>query len=519
MSGERTDENAPDRGNSADDAPKQARRVSAPTDESLPSAIPVPPREAESDPATGRWKVDPTMTPVETHAAASGPATGTPADEPPPHARARGRNRRVRGLLVPLSVCVIGLAAMIVVALVTRQRGGGDAEVSDNENSNEPERTVAPPPPPAADELIAAIRQGEHPRVKNFLDRKADPNAAVGANTPISVAVGRGDTTAVKLLLAAGADANLVVGDGQPPLLAAIERTDAETVSALIAGGADVNGAGWSQTPLVLSTKKGSLPLVTLLLDRQADPNAKTPAGDTPLMLAASYGRDEIADALVEAGADVNAADANGMTPLMYALDLVRPAIVKMLLDKGADPLARRGDGDSPLLIALVKNQWPNYRVLDVAAGEAKPRLPGDSGPIPWKYLSELSPSEPPTAAKSPAAPPTLKKLETPHAIWLAPPEDKKPSHVAYALDRKFRFFQGFVALADSAELKGEQSVTFRIVGDGKELWKSAELSRAGEHRNFRVDVGEVAKLELFVDCKAAAEGAHAIWVEPKLVN
>jgi hypothetical protein len=33
------------------------------------------------------------------------------------------------------------------------------------------------------------------------------------------------------------------------------------------------------------------------------------------------------------------------------------------------------------------------------------------------------------------------------------------------------------------------------------------------------VEVGEVAKLELFVDCKAEAAGADALWFEPKLVN
>jgi hypothetical protein len=207
------------------------------------------------------------------------------------------------------------------------------------------------------------------------------------------------------------------------------------------------------------------------------------------------------------------------MTPLMYALDLARPAIVRTLLDQGADPLARRADGGSPLLIALTKNRWPIYRTLDAAAEDAKPRLPGDAGPVPWKYLSELSPSERPTAAKSPAAPPTIKELETPHGVWLAPPEDKQPGRVVYAIDGKFRFFQGFVALADSAKLGGEQTVTFRIVGDGMELWKSAELSRSGDYRNFRVEVGEVSKLELFVDCKAEAAGAHAVWVEPKLVN
>lgn len=500
--------------------PPPASPVSSGKNAPLPTAIPVPPRESGSDDTAGRWKVDPAMSPVASSAPSASSAARPAA---PHHAHSVGGQRRVRGLLVPLVVCVVGLAVTIVVAVLTRppsDRSEKDVDKDKAAAKGEPQKVAEPAlPPPPPDELIAAVRQGDHHLVKHMLDRKADPNAAVGASTPIAVAVARGDTTAIKLLLAAGADANLAPADADPPLLVAIERTDADTVTALLAGGADVNRGDASQTPLMLAARKGSLPLVKLLLEHEADPNVKASEGDTPLMLAARYGREEIVAALVEAGSDVNAADDNGMTPLMHALELPRPGILKLLLEKGADPLARRQDGDSPLLIALTKNQWANYRTLDAVAGEAKPRLPGDEGPIPWKYLSELSPSEPPTTAKPPPAPPTVKEIDTPHFVWLAPPEDKKPGRAVYNLDRKWRFLQGFVALADSATLAGEQAVTFRIVGDGKELWKSAELSRAGDHRNFRIDVSEVAKLELFVDCKAAAAGADAIWVEPKLVN
>lgn len=500
-------------------APDPARHSASPSGgegPSLPKAIAVPPRDESAD-ATGRWKVDPTMAPATPLAAESAPSKAkTTVVEVP----SSGRQRRLRGLLLPLAVGVVGLAATIVLALVTQKQKREAEQERKREVAAAKAEAEKPEPVPDTSEVVHAIRQGDHHRIRSLLARKADPNVEVGATTPLLAAVARGDAIAAKLLLAAGADANRTAGDAPSPLLAAIEKTDVDVATALLGGGADPNLAtGRIGPPLVLAARKGSLALIKLLLENKADANGKSSAGDTPLMLAARQGKTELVVPLLEAGVDVNAANNNQMTTLMYALDVNRPEVVKLLLEKGADPLARRADGDNPLVIALTKNQLANYRLLDEAAGDAKPRLPGDAGPVPWKYLSELTAAEPATAAQSPAAMPKVKSIDLPHGLWLAPPEDKKPSRAVYALDKKYRFFQGFVAVADTGSMKGEQTVTFRIVGDGKELWKSAELQQAGDYRNFRVDVSEVAKLELFVDCKAEAAGADAVWFEPKLVN
>jgi ankyrin repeat protein len=202
----------------------------------------------------------------------------------------------------------------------------------------------------------------------------------------------------------------------------------------------------------------------------------------------------------LEAGANVNAVDATGSTPLMMSLDGARPEVVKLLLDKGADPTTRRADGDNALLIALSKNQLANYVMLDAATAAKTKPLPGDSAGIPFKYLSELKPTATKTAA-APPNPPLVKKLPSPHGVWLAPPEDKKPGHATYALDKKFRFLQGFIALSDAANLKKDEALQFRVVGDGKELYKSGPILVAGDHRGVKIEVAGVDKLELFVDC------------------
>jgi hypothetical protein len=501
------------------DTPKIARPASG-VGASLPKAIAVPPRDETAE-AAGRWKVDPSMTPVaESESAAAPTSKRTSAAETPVEYDTTGDRRRLRGYLVPLGVCVIGLAVTIVVALVTQKQQKDKAEEREREAAAAKAAEPPPEPPPETSEVILAIRQGDHRVIKSLLDRKADPNKEANGTTPLLASVARGDAVAAKLLLAAGADANRTLVELPTPLIAAIEKLDVEMVTALLGGGGDPNlSDDRSGPPLVFAARKGNLPLIKLLLENKADVNSKSANGDTALMLAARQGKAELVAPLVEAGANLNAANEEKLTPLIYALDVARPDVVKLLLEKGADPLALRADGDGPLLIALTKNQLANYRLIDDAIGAAKQGLPSDPGAVPWKYLSELTPVEPAKAAKVPATMPKVKGIDTPHGIWLAPPEDKKPASIVYTLDRKFRFFQGFVAVPDTGAMKGEQAVTFRIVGDGKELWKSADIQTTGVFRNFRVDVSEVTKLELFVDCRAEAAGADAVWVEPKLIN
>jgi ankyrin repeat protein len=58
-------------------------------------------------------------------------------------------------------------------------------------------------------------------------------------------------------------------------------------------------------------------------------------------MIAAAYSTPEIVTLLLERGADIEARDDGGNTPLMVAAEQSStPAILTLLLEKGADPLA-----------------------------------------------------------------------------------------------------------------------------------------------------------------------------------
>jgi ankyrin repeat protein len=60
--------------------------------------------------------------------------------------------------------------------------------------------------------------------------------------------------------------------------------------------------------------------MVQLLLDHHADANAATPEGYTPLMTASMLGSPAIVSALLRKGANVNARSSDGQTALSLAL-------------------------------------------------------------------------------------------------------------------------------------------------------------------------------------------------------
>ncbi len=61
-----------------------------------------------------------------------------------------------------------------------------------------------------------------------------------------------------------------------------------------------------------------------------------------------------------------------------------------------------------------------------------------------------------------------------------------------------------------------DQPILFRIVGDGKELWKSRPIQKVKDSEKFSVDVSGVKQLELYADCPSTW-GAHSVWLDPQL--
>jgi ankyrin repeat protein len=102
----------------------------------------------------------------------------------------------------------------------------------------------------------------------------------------------------------------------------AIVRGDSDAVTTVIDQGADPNASIQGTRPLHLATLIGSQQLVSLLLDKNAEPDVRDNMGRSALHYAAIGGPDhspEIIETLVSRGGDVNARDKRGCTPLDLA--------------------------------------------------------------------------------------------------------------------------------------------------------------------------------------------------------
>jgi ankyrin repeat protein len=207
--------------------------------------------------------------------------------------------------------------------------------------------------------------------VTKLLHARANPNLALpSGETPLMTVARTGNVTAVKALVAHGADLNVKEKlRGQTALMWAVAQRHPEVVRALIEGGADirarskvrtqvlnVGGDGnnaltsanppepidvdlGGYTPLLFAAMQGDLESARLLTAAGADANDVSPSGTTALVVAAHSGHGAVGRLLLEQGADANAAAA-GYTALHAAILAGDIDLVKALLVHGADPNA-----------------------------------------------------------------------------------------------------------------------------------------------------------------------------------
>jgi ankyrin repeat protein len=248
---------------------------------------------------------------------------------------------------------------------------------------------------------------------------------ASGWLTPLMLAAREGDVDLARILLAAGADVDAIAGDGKTALSLAIFNGNYEVASFLVDSKADVNkaeaqrytplfwavdrrnmetapnfpwmvtadplplirkllDAGANPNALVNNTprarmREGSprivfatalmraafaadMELVTLLLERGADPKVISRDGENMLEAAAGLGfihgyhrgkpdeaRLQVVRKFVELGNDVNHPDDYGITPLMAAGNYGNVPVIQYLIDAGADlsahDLGKKNDG------------------------------------------------------------------------------------------------------------------------------------------------------------------------------
>jgi len=173
--------------------------------------------------------------------------------------------------------------------------------------------------------------------------------------TALHLAAARGCGSAVRVLLAAGADATRVDGEMTTLLMHAVSSRDADTVDAVLSSGkaASIDTTkSHDKTALLLAAATGFGPGVRLLLAAGADPAVRSRRGTTALMHAAHCGCVDMMADLLSSGrcGDIDAMDVDGKTALAIAAcrchfgmtpahqNYAVPRTASCLLDWGADP-------------------------------------------------------------------------------------------------------------------------------------------------------------------------------------
>lgn len=233
-------------------------------------------------------------------------------------------------------------------------------------------------------------------------------------NEDLFVAARKGDTEAMRRLLAAGADPNAVNIDGDAPLTLTAQSGHIEASKILLAGGADINGPGPERKKpafaALVSRQETMLEFLAFIQrmtpeQREAHlrpytpdpqhgrralyparggtehlnaPGEGFPAGTRPgdvrfknankttaLMNAAKNGDSPLVQAYLEKGVSIDAREDNtGFTALMYAAANGRRVIVKRLLEAGADINATDAQGWTPLMLAAAKDKHETVMAL-----------------------------------------------------------------------------------------------------------------------------------------------------------
>lgn len=230
---------------------------------------------------------------------------------------------------------------------------------------------------PDQQEIVRAFRDGSvtYEAARAFLANGGDVNASDrGFGTLLFLAIFRGRTDIVPLLLEYGADVNvpttrmnsihfardgyagiIAVPAGTTPLMIAVKLHKTDTVRLLLEAGADVQASNsWGFTAMVYTgiSDGDDASLVRLLVEAGANVHDSERRGLTASIWASANGHVHILRALIEAGADVNASSSYDLTGLLWASAAGEVGSVELLVEAGADVNASWRRGKTPLMHA-----------------------------------------------------------------------------------------------------------------------------------------------------------------------
>ncbi|MBU1043580.1 MAG: ankyrin repeat domain-containing protein [Candidatus Omnitrophica bacterium] len=214
--------------------------------------------------------------------------------------------------------------------------------------------------------------------------------ATIGA--PVYDAAGTNNPALVRQLINQGQDVNATNQFFLTPLHMAAINGNEEITRMLLEQGAMVDGKIHSAycplTPLMQCCYQSGNPgVVRLLVNYRANVNAINPSNQfTPLIYAAAYGHLEAVKILLEANADINARDNKGKTATDYAQQYKRTEVLALLRKFGAT-VAYTGIPKQDLLMAAVSGD--REKILSLLEQGADPNLKDKDGKTLLMYAQE----------------------------------------------------------------------------------------------------------------------------------
>ncbi|CAM9704004.1 unnamed protein product [Scytosiphon promiscuus] len=207
--------------------------------------------------------------------------------------------------------------------------------------------------------LLHAASEGGNVHAVAALTRAGGGRRAVNAKvprtgqTPLHLAILRGQEDAARELMMLGADVNAPNIYNKRPLHLAVEGGLVRLANDLLLGGASPNGEGsLGSTAIHLAARRGYDDLVRALIHKGANLNCVDHAGLTPFRSAVYSGRADTVEVFLSAGADVNARTSMHETILHQVAEINKPALIPSLVEAGADIETRTLMGTTPLYIA-----------------------------------------------------------------------------------------------------------------------------------------------------------------------
>lgn len=177
---------------------------------------------------------------------------------------------------------------------------------------------------------------------------------------PIHIAAAHDNVEICKLLIEAGASANIAADQHTTPLHTAAGKGSLQVLEHLLQVRKAQDGDAWpaalvagaESTAIHFAAQEGHVECVQALLDAGCNVNATIGSGDTPLHLAASGGHSQATKFLIEKGASLTAKNSDGILPIHTSASHNSSETLKVLIDSGADVLAVTEAGWTPIHIA-----------------------------------------------------------------------------------------------------------------------------------------------------------------------